>query len=122
MREFFILEGAYIVLGLFILAITLFITTRPFMKKGSVKRGFAFVSLILVIFIGGHFFITKKRIDNVKKAFNANKKILCENRVYTKGAQFITIKKDYNWSIDGYTFKSPNYSRTFHIARCIVEK
>jgi len=122
MREFFILEGAYIVLGLFILAITLFITTRPFMRKGSVKKGVTFVSLILVIFIGGHFFITKKRIDNVKKAFNANKKILCENRVYTKGAQFITIKKDYNWSIDGYTFKSPNYSRAFHIARCIVEK
>jgi len=39
MKDFFYLEGAYLILGVFTLLITLFVTTRPFMSKGAVKKG-----------------------------------------------------------------------------------
>jgi len=60
-------------------------------------------------------------MNEVKKAFNSGKSVLCENRIYTKAAQFVTVKKEYEWYIEGDNFKSPNYTRDFHIARCIVE-
>ena len=121
MYEFLILEGAYIVIGLFILAITLFVTTRPFMSKGAVKKGLSSVFIIVAILIGAHYIITKNRMSKAKEAFNAGKSVLCENRVYTKAAQFITINKEYGWHLEGNEFKSPNYNRGFHLARCIIK-
>jgi len=122
MKEFFILEGAYLIIGLFILAITVFVTTRPFMGKDSTKKGVGYVSIVIALLVGTHFWITKSRMNKVKEAFNAGKIILCENRIHTKAAQFVTIKKEYEWHIEGDNFKSPNYTRDFHLARCIVEK
>ena len=122
MHDFFILEGAYIIIGLFALAITLFVTTRPFMSKGAVKKGISSVFIVIAILIGTHFIITKNRMNKAKVAFNAGKSVLCENRVHTKAAQFVTIKKEYDWHIEGDEFKSPNYTRGFHLSRCIVEK
>jgi len=121
MKEFFYLEGAYIIFGLIVLAVTLYVTTRPFMGKGSVKIGMGSAFVVILIFIFAHYFITKQRMESVKKAFKEGKEILCENRVYTKGANFITIKKDLEWKLEGDYFKSPNYTRDFFLARCIVK-
>ncbi len=120
MKEFFILEGAYLILALFILIITIFITTRPFMSKNAPKKGILYVGFVLFFFISSHYYITTKRIKEVKKAFYNGKKVICENRLYTKGAQSIIIKKEFGWSIKDDYFTSPNFERDFHLARCIV--
>jgi len=121
MKEFFILEGAYIIIALIILTVTLFVTTRPFMSKGAWKKGLGYVSLILILAIIGHFIVTENRMNSVVKAFNSGKEVMCENRVYTKGANFITIKNNGEWQIKNNNFISPNYTRAFFLARCFVK-
>ena len=121
MGNFFFLEGAYLILGGVILLITLFVTTRPFMGKGSVKKGLFWVTLVLVFFIGGHYKVTVNRMTEVKAAFNADKKILCESRMQRKVSQAVTIQKSNEWALEDDNFVSPNYSRPFFSARCIVE-
>ena len=120
MKEFFILEGAYLILAFLILLVTLFVTTRPFMSKTAPKRGLISVSLILAIFIGMHYYITTNRMKSVKEAFLSGKKVICESRANTKVAQSLIIHKDYDWELKGDYFTSKNYERDFHLARCIV--
>jgi len=122
MEKFFYLEGAYLILAFLILLVTLFIVTRPFMGSFAKKYGFLSVFLVLSIFIFGHFYITTKRMKKVKKAFLQNKEIICENRVLTKGAQSIIIKKDRGWRLEGDFFKSSVYNRDFFLSRCLVYK
>ena len=120
--KFFYLEGAYLILAGIILLITLFVTTRPFMSKNAPKKGLTWVSIVLAIFIGTHFYITTSRIAEVKKAFNEGKTVVCESRMLRKMAQSIRIQKGISdWQIDGDNFVSPHYTRPFHLARCIVE-
>ncbi len=121
MTNFFYLEGAYLILGGIILLITLFVTTRPFMSKGAVKRGLFWVSSIVAIFIGIHYKITTDRIAEVREAFENGKTIICESRMQRKVAQSIYIQKSNGWRLEDYNFVSPNYSRPFFIARCIVK-
>ena len=124
LKEFFVLEGAYLVIAIVILLVTLYVTTRPFMPKGAKKKGLIYVLVILASFIAGHYYITTSRIDAVKEAFQSGKAILCESRMLRKAAQVIEIQKNTpaKWSIDGYNFISPNYIRPFNIARCIVKQ
>jgi hypothetical protein len=105
-----------------ILLITLFVTTRPFMSPDAPKKGLLWVSLVLAFFIGAHFWVTTSRIAAVKKAFEAGKPVLCESRMLRKMAQSIEIRKGpAEWRIEGDNFVSPQYTRPFHIARCIVK-
>ena len=120
--KFFYLEGAYLILAGIILLITLFVTTRPFMSKDAPKKGLTWVSIILVIFIGAHFYVTTSRIAEVKSAFKRGETVVCESRMLRKMAQSIRIKKGIaDWRIEGDNFVSPHYTRPFHMARCIVE-
>ena len=121
MKEFFILEGAYLTFAAIILAVTTFIATRPFMGKGALKKAFGAVFLFLALAIGLHYYITKSRMANVAKTFEEGKEVLCENRIYTKGANFVTIKKNGEWRLQNDYFVSPNYTRSFFLARCIVK-
>lgn len=122
LAKFFYLEGAYLILAALILLVTIFVTTRPFMPPNALKKGLLYVSVILSLFIGAHFYITTSRIAEVKKAFEEGKAILCESRMLRKMAQSIEIKKGIaQWEIEGDNFVSPNYTRPFHIARCIVK-
>jgi hypothetical protein len=121
MKDFFILEGAYLVLGFFVLFIAIFVTTRPFMSKSAPKIGITTTALFIAIMIGAHYYITSSRMSRVKDAFLRGDEILCENRIYTKGAQFITVEISKKWTLEGFYFKSPNYTRVFHISRCIVK-
>ena len=121
--KFFYLEGAYLILAGIILLVTLFVTTRPFMSKNAPKKGLISVSMVLALFIGGHFYITTSRIAEVRQAFNSGQPVICESRMIRKIAQSITIKKGVaGWRIEGDNFVSPQYTRPFHLARCIVEK
>ena len=121
--KFFYLEGAYLILAGIILLITLFVTTRPFMSKDAPKKGLTSVSIVLIFFIGLHFYVTTSRIAQVKKAFNEGKAIICESRMIRTMAQSIQIRKGVaGWQIEGDNFVSPQYTRPFHLARCIVDK
>ncbi len=120
MRNFFYLEGAYLILAGIILLVTVFVTTRPFMSKGALKKGLISVSLVLGIMIGAHFMITINRMAEVKAAFEKDMPILCESRMLRKVAQTVTIQKSKNWRLEGDNFVSPHYSRPFFTARCIV--
>jgi hypothetical protein len=121
MYDFFYLEGAYLILASFILAITVYVTTREFMPKGSLKKGLIIIGSIIALFIGAHFIVTKNRMNAVKEAFYAGKTIICENRIYTKGANYIELKNNGNWILENNNFKNKNFARNFFIARCIVK-
>ncbi len=119
MELFFKLEAGYLAIALFILVITLFVSTRKFMPKGALKKGLFIVSITLTIFIGTHYLVTTNRIDKVETAFNEGKKVICESKTLRKVAQSIIIEKSNEWSLDNHFFTSPNYSRGFFSARCI---
>ncbi len=121
MQKFFILEGAYLMIALFVLAITLFVSTRPFMPKGAYKKGLLWVGLVIALMIGAHYWVTTSRMAEVKAAFSANQPVLCESRMQRKVAQSVEILRAREWSLQGDLFVSPHYSRPFHAARCIVK-
>jgi len=121
MKNFFFLEGAYLILGAIILLITLFVTTRPFMSKGAVKKGLMWVSLVIAFMVGTHYSVTTNRMAEVKSAFEKDLPILCESRMQRKVAQFVTIQKSKDWDMEGDFFVSPYYTRPFFLARCIVK-
>ena len=120
-KEFFYLEGAYLILAVIILAITAFVTTRPFMSKNALKKGLIYVSSFLAIAIFAHFSLTKSRMNSVKKAFSEGKTIMCENRIYTKGANFVEIRNNGLWKLENDNFYNPHYVRVFFTARCFVK-
>jgi hypothetical protein len=119
--NFFYLEGAYLILGGIILLITVFVGTRPFMGKGALKKGLIWVSLVLVVMIGAHYAMTVKRMNAVKEAFEKDLPVICESRMLRKVAQTVTVQKSKDWRLEGDNFVSPNYSRPYFTARCIVE-
>ncbi len=123
MIKFLELEGGYLIIALFILAITLFVTTRPYVANGKlVLKGMVFVSFVLAGFILAHYFVTTTRMQDVKSSFLKNKIIICESREVRKVAQSIIIDPSkQNWVLDGDVFRSPSYNRAFHTARCIVK-
>jgi hypothetical protein len=119
MELFFELEIVYIVIALFFLAVTLFVTTRAFMPKVAFKRGMISVTLLFVVMINLHFSLTTKRMDGVKEIFNEGGVIICENKMRRTISRSILISQELGWKIEGDKFTSPNYERDFHTARCI---
>ena len=121
MKNFFVLEGGYLILGAIVLLITLFVGTRPFMSKGSAKRGLMWVSLVIAIMIGTHYNMTINRMAEVKSAFEKDLEIICESRMVRKVAPYVMIKKSRGWQLKDDNFISAEYSRPFFSARCIVK-
>lgn len=119
MELFFKLEAGYLGIATFILLVTLFVTTRPFMKKGSYKRGLLLVASVMTTFIALHYYVTSTRISGVETAFNKGDKVICESRAVRKVAQSVTIEKSNEWLLEEHMFSSPNYTRKFFAARCI---
>ncbi len=120
-KSFFFLEGGYLILGGIVLLITLFVGTRPFMSKGAAKRGLMWVSLVIAIMIGLHYNMTMNRMAEVKIAFEKDLEIICESRMVRKVAPYVMVKKSREWRLEGDNFVSPNYTRPFFSARCIVK-
>jgi hypothetical protein len=122
MGEFFYLEGAYLILGMVILAVTLYVSTRPFMPKGAWKKGLGAVGLFLMLLIGLHYKITTDRIATVKEAFSQDRPIICESRMLRKAAQSVILQRSKGWRLEGNNFVSEAYERPFFVARCIVKE
>lgn len=119
MELFFELEAAYIFIGFFILIITTYVTTRPFVGKNAFKIGFPGVFLILSFFIGAHYIVTTNRMDTVETRFTNDKPVICENRVQRKVSPSIIISEKQGWSLKDHLFTNPEYVRGFHTARCL---
>ena len=116
---FFELELPYLVIGLFILAVTLFVTTRDFVPKVAFKRGMIIVSSMIATFVALHFYSTTSRMFEVEALFNGGRDIICENRMRKTISQSVILSKKLGWHLEGHLFKNPEYERDFHTSRCI---
>jgi len=119
MDRFFELEIPYLVIMLFFLVVTAFVTTRDFMPKVAFKRGMIGVFSLFAIMIGLHFYVTSNRMEGVKKIFNKGETVICENKMRRTISQSVLISKKLGWRIEGDYFKNPDFERDFHMARCV---
>ncbi len=122
MQQFFELEAAYLVIGVIVLLITWFVSTRPFMSPTAPRNGLLGALLVIVLMIGGHYYMTTSRMADVRAAFAQDKQLLCESRMLRKVAQSVVVQRSKGWELKGELFVSPLYTRPFHTARCIVAK
>ncbi|MFA6190991.1 MAG: hypothetical protein WC665_01435 [Sulfurimonas sp.] len=119
MELFFELEIVYVVIGIFILGVTAFVTTRDFVPKVAFKRGMFSVILVFSIMISAHYFTTTARMGGVKEIFNEGGTIICENKMHRTVSQSVLISKELEWRLEGNLFVSDNYERAFHTSRCV---
>ncbi len=119
MELFLELEIVYIVIGLFALAVTLFVTTRPFMPKVAFKRGMIGMSTLIIVMVTLHYNITITRMNGVSEIFNAGETIICENKMKRHVSRSQLISSETGWKIENYKFTNPEYERDFHTSRCI---
>jgi len=119
MDLFLELEIVYIVIGIFILSITTFVTTRDFMPKGAFKKGFLSVGVFVAIMIFAHYNVTTTRMFNVEKLFNNGETIICENKMRRTISRSVLLSKRMGWRVENHLFKNADYERDFHTSRCI---
>jgi len=119
MERFIELEIVYIVIGIFFLVVTLFVTTRDFMPKVAFKRGMISVFTTFAVMITAHYLVTTKRMEGVKAIFNEGEIIICENKMQRTISRSVLISKELEWRLEGDYFKSDNHVRDFHTARCV---
>ena len=119
MELFFELEIVYIVIGIFILSVTAFVTTRDFMPPAAFKKGMISISMMLATMITMHYYMTTTRMEGVQKLFSEGETIICENKMRRTISQSVLISKDLGWRLDGDLLKSDDYERDFHTSRCV---
>ncbi len=119
MGLFFELEAVYLVIGVFFIAVTLFVTTRDFMPKGALKKGLAGVITMIIIMIGFHYTITTKRINGVEEIFNNGETVICENKMHRTISKSVLLSKSLGWRLEDHLFKHDEYERDFHSSRCV---
>ena len=119
MSKFLELEGGYLVIGLFIMIVALIVTTRDFMSKNALKIGFPITFAVISSLILAHYFMTIDRMENVKAKFKSGGEVICESRMIRKVSQSVTVSKKLDWRLEDDIFKSDNYERVFHSARCV---
>ena len=119
MELFFELEIVYIVIGIFILSVTAFVTTREFMPAGAFAKGMISISMMLATMIILHYNMTTSRMNGVQELFSQGETIICENKMRRTISQSVLISKDLGWRLDGDLLKSDDYERDFHTSRCV---
>lgn len=119
MQLFFELEIVYIVIGLFILGITAFVTTRDFMPKSAFKKGMIAVGAVVSLMVVFHYSITVKRMTGVEELFNAGETIICENKMRRTISKSVLLSQSMGWRLENHLFKHDDYERDFHTARCV---
>ncbi|MFA5233597.1 MAG: hypothetical protein WC390_04280 [Sulfurimonas sp.] len=119
MELFLELEAVYIVIGIFILSVTAFVTTRDFMPKVAFKRGMLSVGVFVVIMIALHYSATTSRMQNVEEMFHAGEEIICENKMKRTVSRSVILSKALGWRVEDHLFKNSDYERDFHTSRCV---
>ncbi len=119
MELFLELEAVYLVIGAFIMTITVIVTTRDFMPKVAFKRGVLGVGGMLVLMIGFHYNMTTSRMEGVKEIFNNGETVICENKMRRTISRSVLLSQELGWRIEDDKFKNDDYERDFHTSRCI---
>jgi len=119
MDLFLELEIVYIIIGIFILSVTAFVTSRDFVPKGAFKKGMSFVGLFVAIMIGLHYYATTSRMVNVEAMFEKGNTIICENKMRRTISRSVLLSKAQGWKVENHLFKHVDYERDFHTSRCI---
>jgi hypothetical protein len=119
MDLFLELELPYLAIGLFILAITAFVTTRDFVPRVAFKRGMISVIMGLATLIGFHYNMTTSRMENVEQMFSSGETVICENKMQRTISQSVLVVPKLGWHIENHTFQNPDYERGFHTSRCV---
>jgi hypothetical protein len=119
MELFFQLEIAYIVIGIFILIVTAIVTTREFVPRVAFKRGMIGIGSIITVMILAHYYITTKRMAEVKSIFSSGGTVICENKMHRTISRSVLISKELEWRLEGDRFVSDNHERGFHTSRCV---
>jgi hypothetical protein len=119
MELFLELEIVYIVIGIFILSITAFVTTRDFVPKSAFKRGMSFVGAFVAIMIVLHYNVTTSRMAEVEELFNSGKTVICENKMRRTVSKSVLLSQDLGWRVEDHLFKNADYERDFHTSRCV---
>lgn len=119
MELFLELEIVYLVIGLFILGVAVFVTTRDFMPKGAFKKGVGGVFIMLFILISIHYSMTTSRMQGVEKLFNDGETIICENKMHRTISRSVLLSKKMGWRLEDHLFKNDDFQRDFHTSRCV---
>lgn len=119
MELFLELEGAYIVIGIFILSVTAFVTTRDFVPKGAFKKGMISVGVMVSLMIAFHYHLTTSRMEEVQNLFNEGKTVICENKMRRTASRSVLIAQKMGWRLEEHLFKNSDYERDFHTSRCV---
>ena len=119
MDLFLELEIVYIVIGIFILSVTAFVTSRDFMPKSAFRNGMSFVGIFVTIMIGLHYYATTSRMTNVEAMFKEGNTIICENKMRRTISRSVLLSKAQGWIVENHLFKHVDYERDFHTSRCI---
>ncbi len=119
MDLFLELEIVYIVIGIFILSVTAFVTSRDFVPDGAFKKGMFFVGTFVAIMIVLHYNVTTSRMSNVETMFEEGSTIICENKMRRTISRSVLLSKKQGWIVENHLFKHPDYERDFHTSRCI---
>lgn len=119
MGLFLELEIVYIVIGLFIMAVTVVVTTRDFMPKGAFKKGVVSVGAVMSIMIVFHYNLTVSRMNGVEEIFNNGETIICENKMRRTISRSVLLSKKMGWRLEDHLFKNDDFERDFHTSRCV---
>ena len=119
MDLFLELEIVYIVIGVFILSITAFVTSRDFVPDGAFKKGMLIVGAFVAVMIGFHYNMTTSRMVNVEAMFENGDTIICENKMRRTISKSVLLSKEMGWSMENHLFKHVDYERDFHTSRCV---
>jgi hypothetical protein len=119
MDLFLELEIVYIVIGIFILSVTAFVTSRDFVPAGAFKKGMSFVGAFVTIMIILHYNVTTSRMSNVEAMFEEGNTIICENKMRRTISRSVLLSKAQGWQVQNHLFKHVDYERDFHTSRCI---
>ncbi len=117
MLDFFKEEFVYILIALFILGITIFVTTRPFVAKGA-RKAIPVVALLLAGLLWLHYSWRMHHIKEVAKAFDEGKNILCLDKTNKYGS--VLVHKG-EWQLKNDEFVHPEFPRSYNIRQCIEE-
>ncbi len=118
MENFFKEELIFILISLFILGITVFVTTRPFVDKGA-RKAIPLVALFLILALVAHYRFRQNLIEEVKEGFMRGETILCMDKTNKIG--YVIVHKG-EWKMEEDNFTHPEFPRSYNIRNCIVEK
>lgn len=119
MQYFLQLEGPYIGIALFIMAVFFFIATRPFMSPLFMRRGLPFMVAFLSLAIGLHYVVTENRVAEVRAQYEKGFVIHCSERRSKTGDRSIEVAKGEIWRLDGDFFIN-GAGNKFSVRQCVA--